>query len=166
VAPFRRSRDASAFRSAGRRTEGSLEVRAVETALATRRAEAPPRSAGPADWAAVEDLLAALVRTAAVFRTRISSSSWISSYEPGRRLRLESGQQSSWVQVEHLKTCWETFERLGRIERRDVLEPGRCSAFVMALFGQLAGVDHDPDDEEYLVLAPDRSPEALRASAT
>ena len=36
--------------------------------------------------------------------------------------------------------CWETLERLGRIKRSDVLEPGRCSAFMMALFQQVEGI--------------------------
>ena len=39
----------------------------------------------------------------------------------------------------HIRECWETFERLGRIRRQDVLEPGRCSAFMVALFAQRPG---------------------------
>ncbi len=131
-----------------------------------QRVEGSVASTGaPPDWAAVEELLAGLATSGALFATSISPSNWISSYEPGRRLRLENGKRSSWVQVDHLKDCWETFERLGRIRRHDVLEPGRCSAFVMALFGQLAGVDFDPGDADCLVLRPDGRPVAPEAQA-
>ena len=68
------------------------------------------------------------------------STNWISSYEPGRRLRLETELDSTWVDIESIHGCWETFERLGRIRRSDVLEPGRRSAFMMALFEQVEGI--------------------------
>jgi hypothetical protein len=105
---------------------------------ASREIDSAPPSAP--DWRAVEQLLARLAHTRAFFPTATSQSNWISSYEPGKRLRLEADARSKWVQVEHLKECWETFERLRRIRRVDVLEPGRCSAFVMALFARVPGV--------------------------
>ena len=93
------------------------------------------------DWKAVEALLSALASSRTVFPTALESANWISSYEPGRRLRLESGERSSWVQVEHIRACWDTFERRRRISRGDVVEPGRRSAFMMALFEQLPGIE-------------------------
>ena len=48
---------------------------------------------------------------------------------------LDSGLRSRWVAVDDIRACWDTFERLGRIRREDVLEPGRCSAFMVELFG-------------------------------
>ena len=65
---------------------------------------------------------------------------------------LESGSQSTWVQIDDVRACFETFERLGRIRRRDVLEPGRHSAFMFALFERLGGVRRDAKDDDYLVL--------------
>jgi hypothetical protein len=59
--------------------------------------------------------------------------------------------------VASIRACWETFESLGRIRRQDVLEPGRCSAFVMALFAQIAGVVDGSDDGEYLALPTSRA---------
>jgi hypothetical protein len=97
-------------------------------------------------------LLAKLAETRAFFPTATAGSTWISSYEPGRRLRLESDQRSSWIRVEHLEECWGTFERLGRIRRSDVLEPGRCSAFVMALFARVPGVRGEGGDDPSLLL--------------
>jgi hypothetical protein len=44
-----------------------------------------------------------------------------------------------------VRTCWETFERLGRVRRGDLLEPGRCSAFMFALFAHVEGVETDGD---------------------
>jgi hypothetical protein len=91
-------------------------------------------------WQEVERLLGRLSTTGAKFPTASSHDNWISRYEPGRRLLLENDDRSRWVRIEDLRECWETFERLGRIHRRDVLDPGRCSGFVMALFAQVDGV--------------------------
>ncbi len=90
-------------------------------------------------WAEVEALLGKLAASGETFTTAISPANWISRYEPGRRIRLESEADSSWVDVENIRGCWETFERLGRIRRSDVLDPGRCSAFMMALFERNRG---------------------------
>jgi hypothetical protein len=107
------------------------------------------------DWNAVVTLLSVLAETRAVFPTANASSNWISAYEPERRVMIESGAQSSWVQVDHIRTCWETFMRRGRICRDDVLEPGRRSAFMMALFEQLPGVSAERADNRYLVFVAD-----------
>jgi hypothetical protein len=88
--------------------------------------------------------------------TANSESNSISSYEPGRRLRLETGHDSVWVDIENIRGCWETFERLGCICRSDVLEPGRRSAFMMALFQQIDGIRQERRGELYLVLRPKR----------
>ncbi len=138
-----RSRGAKAFRSVGQAQAGSS---------VGPTAEAQPDGQRP-DWKAVEQLLATLARTHAVFSTENSSSNWISAYEPGRRLMLEAGSRSSWIRIEHIRACWETFERRGRVCRRDVLEPGRHSAFMMGLFEQLHGVERDPADDGALVFA-------------
>jgi hypothetical protein len=110
---------------------------------------------GPSGWEGVSALLAILASTRAVFPTETARSNWISSYEPGRRFALETEGRSSWIQIEYLQTCWQTFERLGRVRRRDVLEPGRCSALVMALFERVAGVDREGGKDGALVLARD-----------
>jgi hypothetical protein len=103
-------------------------------------------------WDSVEQLVALLARTRSTFASTLSDANWISAYEPGRRLMLEAGTRSSWVQMEHVRACWETFERRGRICRRDVLEPGRHSAFMMALFAQVRGVREEAGEEPSLVL--------------
>ena len=103
-------------------------------------------------WDAVEALLTRLAGTRESFPSVLSETNWISTYEPGGRLRFESEIGGSWVQVASVKSCWETFERLGRIRREDVLEPGRCSAFMMALFQQLPGVGEETGEETELVL--------------
>ena len=131
-----------AFRSVG---ESRAGLRHSPAATGSSR-EARP------DWRGVEELIALLAKTRGTFPSTLSDTNWISSYEPGRRLMLEAGSRSSWVQVDHIRTCWETFERRGRISRRDVLEPGRHSAFMMALFAQLPGVREVPGREPSLVL--------------
>ena len=128
--------------------------------MATKRSEpgaqlaakGPHDETATPDWDAVEALLSRLASSRAVFPTSSSSSNWISSYEPGRRIMLESGDSSRWIRVEHLQSCWTTFERLRRIRKDDVMDPGRASAFVMALFAQLPGVRRVERDEPYLVL--------------
>ena len=107
-------------------------------------------------WDALEALIERLATTRAVFSTTTSRDNWISAYEPGRRMMVETAVRSSWVQIEHVRGCWETFDRLGRIKRGDVLEPGRASAFMMALFAQLPGVREVQKAEPYLVLPAKR----------
>ena len=46
----------------------------------------------------------------------------------------------------------ETFERLGKIRKEDVLEPGRASTFVMALFAQLPGTEEAADGAALVLL--------------
>jgi hypothetical protein len=109
-------------------------------------------------WKDVEQLLDDLARTRASFSTVLAPSNKVSSYDRGRRLMLESTMDSEmvssqWVAIASIRECWETFERLGRIRREDVLEPGRCSAFMIALFLQVPGVVEEIDDDRYLVLA-------------
>ena len=134
-----------AFRSAGR----------VEAGASVAMKDLPdPRDPRP-DWDAVDRLLARLAKTHGVFATANATSNWISTYEPGRRLMVETGTQSNWLQIDHIRTCWETFERRGRICRDDVREPGRRSAFMMALFEQLPGVSRERRDPRYLVFVND-----------
>jgi hypothetical protein len=105
-------------------------------------------------WAAVELLLAELAESGENFATANCDSNWISRYEPGRRLRLETELDSVWVDVDSIRGCWTTLERLGRIRRSDVLEPGRRSAFMMALFQRIEGIRQEQRGELYLVLRP------------
>jgi hypothetical protein len=92
------------------------------------------------NWHEVEELLTRLTSSGAKFHTASSEDNWISRYEPGQRLLLENDNGSRWVRIGDIRGCWETLERLGRINRSDVLDPGRCSGFVMALFAQVDGV--------------------------
>jgi hypothetical protein len=94
-------------------------------------------------WKSVEELLTRLATKGTKFPTASSVDNRISAYQPGQRLLLENDNGSRWVRIEDIRDCWETFERLGRIHRRDVLDPGRCSGFVMALFAQVDGVVTD-----------------------
>jgi hypothetical protein len=107
-------------------------------------------------WPEVEALLAKLATSGESFATTSSEANRISRYEASRRIRLETETNSVWVNVEDIRGCWETLERLGRIRRNDVLDPGRNSAFMMALFAQVEGVRRQQEDELYLVLRPRR----------
>jgi hypothetical protein len=104
------------------------------------------------DWSMVEELIARLAAGTTTFSSATSASNAISMYEPTRRLYLATDSDGSWIDVESVRECWATFERLGRICRRDVREPGRRSAFMMALFEQVDGVRTEHGDEPYLVL--------------
>ena len=112
-------------------------------------------------WHGVEELLARLAKTRTKFSTASFPGNWISQYAPERRLLVENDNGSRWVQVADIRECWERFERLRRIHRRDVLDPGRCSGFVMALFALVDGVivEH-VGSAEFLVLPPVDGPEA------
>jgi hypothetical protein len=97
-------------------------------------------------WEDVDALITRLVATRTMFPTRTSEQSLVSQYDPETRLMVEAESGPRWVAVADVKECWSTFERLGRIGRADVLEPGRCSAFMIALFAQVDGVVREPDD--------------------
>jgi hypothetical protein len=104
-------------------------------------------------WQEVEALLTRLSASGARFATASFVSNRISRYEPGERLLLENENGSRWVRVGDIQSCWETFERMRCIHRRDVLDPGRCSGFVMALFAQVDGVvAHAVEGSEVLAL--------------
>ena len=124
---------------------------------ARSRLHEPPRAAialvGEPGFDAVEAVIAALAES----KDKLDETSWISSYEPGSRLRLETGTDSTWIDIDSVRGCWETLERLGRIKRSDVLEPGRRSAFMMALFAQVEGIGQDTRGELQLVLRPSRA---------
>ena len=103
-------------------------------------------------WADVEQLLDRLVETGERLPSAHGEGATILSYERGHRLMLDSGLRSRWVAVDDIRTCWDTFERLGRIRREDVLEPGRCSAFMVELFAHVPGVVDQDGAERWLAL--------------
>jgi hypothetical protein len=118
----------------------------IDATRASRDGRVRPR------WQDVHELIARLCAGRKTFATATSAENSIWQYEPGNRLMLLSERGSKWVAVDDVRGCWETFERLGSVRRPDLLEPGRCSAFMFALFAQLEGVDSDPADPERLVL--------------
>jgi hypothetical protein len=117
----------------------------------------PPKSQLPAEgprvpgWDDVEEVLDRLAKTGELLPRLPGVGSRITSYQRGRRLMVDS-EGSRWIAVEDIRACWQTFERLGRIRRQDVLDPGRCSAFMVALFAQVPGVVEQVDADRYLVL--------------
>jgi hypothetical protein len=113
--------------------------------------ESPPPS--KPTWSTVEDLLGRLGETGESFDATSTRKYRIAHYDRNWRVLLESGPSVNWVDLADIRACWETFERLGRIERADVLEPGRCAAFILALFEQLPGVVRVHGDVPVLVLA-------------
>jgi hypothetical protein len=117
-----------------------------------------PETGSPAErertpcWADVEQLLDRLVETGERLPSAHGEGATILSYERGHRLMLDSGLRSRWVAVDDIRACWDTFERLGRIRREDVLEPGRCSAFMVELFAHVPGVVDQDGAERWLAL--------------
>lgn len=101
-----------------------------------------------ASWVDVEQLLDRLAASGASIPTALAPNTRIAQYQHGSRIMLESDLGPKSVAVDSIRGCWETFERLGRIRREDVLEPGRCSAFMFALFRQLPGVAEQGDGED------------------
>lgn len=104
-----------------------------------RESEEAGRACAPS-WAEVETVLNTLARANATIETAPTSTTTIGGYERGRRVLLQSSSGTRWLDVESIRECWERFESLGRITRSDVLEPGRCSAFMIALFREVPGV--------------------------
>jgi hypothetical protein len=103
-------------------------------------------------WKEVENALDRLAAAGNPIAITATSATTIGGYERGRRVLLQSGSGSRWLAIDSIRECWATFEQLRRICRSDVLEPGRCSGFVFALFRQVPGVTEEQKDEAYLVL--------------
>jgi hypothetical protein len=91
-------------------------------------------------WTDVEKLLDRLARAGATIPITPTSNTTIGGYERGRRVLLQSGHGQLWLAVDSIRECWARFEELGQIRRSDMLEPGRCSGFMIALFRQVPGV--------------------------
>ena len=91
-------------------------------------------------WTDVEKLLDGLAQAGATIPITPTSNTTIGGYERGRRVLLQSGHGQLWLAVESIRECWARFEELGQIRRADMLEPGRCSGFMIALFRQVPGV--------------------------
>jgi hypothetical protein len=104
-------------------------------------------------WEIVEKVLAALSATQARFSGVNGRTYQLERYDPNWRVLAVAEDSSRWVHVQDIRGCWDTLERLGRIEREDVLDPGRCSSFMMALFEQVPGVERDSGREASLVFA-------------
>jgi hypothetical protein len=111
-----------------------------------------PDPAVAPSWADVENVLDRLARAGESIPITPTSTTTIGGYERGRRVLLQSSNGALWLAVDSIRECWERFEQLGRIRRSDLLEPGRCSAFMIALFRQVPGVTEEHDDDVYLVL--------------
>ena len=110
-------------------------------------------SVAPPRWEDVDGLIARLCTTRTTFPTDTSAENSIAQYEPGVRLMHQSDHGSRWVAVDDVHECWATFEQLGSVERQDLLEPGRCSAFMFGLFALVDGVERDPADQNRLSLS-------------
>jgi hypothetical protein len=94
----------------------------------------------PPSWTDVEKVLDRLARAGATIPITPTSATTIGGYERGRRVLLQSSNGPLWLAVDSIHECWRRFEELGRIRRSDMLDPGRCSGFMMALFRQVPGV--------------------------
>ena len=105
-----------------------------------------------ATWNDVDQELRTLADTGETFETELSVTNRVGTYEAGRRISLVNPRGTSFVEIESIRECWTKLEKQGSIRRQDVLEPGRCSAFMMALFGRVRGVRREQRDEPYLVL--------------
>jgi hypothetical protein len=103
-------------------------------------------------WNEVEEVLDRLAKTGELLPGLPGAGSRIGNYQRDRRLMIDSELGSRWIALEDIRACWQTFERLGSIRRQDVLEPGRCSAFMMTVFAQVPGVVEQFDAERLLVL--------------
>jgi len=149
---------------------GAREVSRLATPTSTSRSNPlnlPPNSyvvhhelegdAGPPvapSWTDAEKVLDRLARAGATIPITPTSTTTIGGYERGRRVLLQSTNGPLWLAVDSIRECWERFEELGRIRRADVLEPGRCSGFMIALFRQVPGVtEKDVRGNVYLVRA-------------
>jgi hypothetical protein len=95
-------------------------------------------------WESIVELLAELSSTKEPLSGPSGRPYRVERYERDWRIMVTAPSGSTrWVDLDDIRGCWETFERLGRIESEDVLDPGRCSELMMAVFLQVPGVEQD-----------------------
>jgi hypothetical protein len=111
----------------------------------------PIVSVGP-KWETVLDRVIELSSTRTSFSGPSGRPYCIERYERDWRIMISTPAGTTrWVDLDDIRGCWEIFERLGRIESEDVLDPGRCSSLMMALFLQVSGVSQDGETALTLV---------------
>ena len=92
-------------------------------------------------WGAVEHVLAELSSTHSSFSGLEGPTFRLERYHRDWRVWAVTERSGRWVEIDDIRTCWETFERLGRIQCEDVLDPGRCSSLMMAIFERVPGIE-------------------------
>jgi hypothetical protein len=116
-------------------------------------ASSPDSPRGRPTWEMVEQVLAELSETQASFSGLSGRTYQLERYQRNWRVLAVADASSRWVELEDIRSCWDTFERLGRIQREDVLDPGRCSSFMMALFEQVPGIQQTAGESTSLSFA-------------
>jgi hypothetical protein len=118
-----------------------LEINAATERLPPRGLVPIPNSdPTPPGWGAVERTLQDLAATNEWFPTATGKPNRIVAFEPGQRVRVETETGTNWVPVAWIKIHWQTLAEKREITRDDLLNPGRRSAFMLALFRQVPGV--------------------------
>jgi primosomal protein N' len=129
----------------GATTWDDLEPASTRLTARVESSELPSRPTTRPTWETVEDVLADL--SAAKSSIAAAGRTYrLEHYQPNWRVLSVTDSRSRWVEVEDIRACWNTFEGLGRIQRGDVLDPGRCASFMMALFEQVPGVERTAGD--------------------
>jgi hypothetical protein len=136
----------------GAATWDDLEPASTRLTARVESSELPSRPAARPTWETVEDVLADLSAAKSSIAAVGGRTYRLEHYHPNWRVLSVTESRSRWVEVEDIRACWNTFEGLGRIQREDVLDPGRCSSFMMALFEQVPGVERTAGDSPSLVL--------------
>jgi hypothetical protein len=107
--------------------------------------ERPRRASRSADdsksWALVEAELTELARSKEWFPTVTGKPNRILSYEPGQRVLVETETGTNPIEVSWIKTHWQTLITQREVTRNDLLYPGRRSAFMLALFRRIPGIE-------------------------
>jgi hypothetical protein len=131
--------------------EPSRSARSATRSAPVRRHATTPSSSP--SWNDVVQVIERFAASKDSFLTMTGKPNRIVDYQLDRRVLVETETGVNWVQIAWIKTHWETFQRKRRIQREDVLYPGRRSAFMMALFRQVPGVKEQRGRPTYLVLS-------------
>ena len=116
-------------------------------------ASASDRSGVRPTWEAVEGVLAELSSTQTSFSGFVGPTFRLERYHRDWRVWAVTERSARWVEIDDIRTCWETFERLGRIQCEDVLDPGRCSSLMMAIFERGPGIEQIVENGASLTFA-------------
>jgi hypothetical protein len=104
------------------------------------------------EWQDVERVIREVAKSGRTIYTVTGKPNRIVEYVPGRSVTVETKKGIDDIAIDVIRHHWTTLETKRRVRLRELLDPGRRSAFMGALFSQVPGVRVEGTRPAYLVI--------------